>query len=54
MALKVRRVVTGHDAAGKAIVTIDEVSQNVTLVPMNADEARRELASGKVVATSAR
>jgi len=29
MALKVRRVVTGHDAAGKAIVTIDEVSQNL-------------------------
>jgi ABC-type Na+ efflux pump permease subunit len=30
---------------------IDEVSQNVTLVPMSADEARRELASGQVVAT---
>ena len=29
MALRVRRVVTGHDAAGKAIVTIDEVSQNL-------------------------
>jgi quercetin dioxygenase-like cupin family protein len=29
MALKVRRVVTGHDAAGKAIVTIDEVSENL-------------------------
>src|SRR5437764_9124199 len=29
MALNVRRVVTGHDAAGKAIVTIDEVSQNL-------------------------
>jgi quercetin dioxygenase-like cupin family protein len=27
MALQVRRVVTGHDAAGRAIVTIDEVSQ---------------------------
>jgi ABC-2 type transport system permease protein len=30
---------------------IDEVAQNVTLVPMSPDEARRELASGKVVAT---
>ncbi len=30
---------------------IDEVAQNVSLVPMRADEARRELASGKVVAT---
>src|SRR5439155_10027717 len=30
---------------------IDEVSQNVTLVRMSRDEARRELASGKVVAT---
>ncbi|MGH6769336.1 MAG: cupin domain-containing protein [Xanthobacteraceae bacterium] len=29
MSLKVRRVVTGHDANGKAIVTIDEVAQNV-------------------------
>ena len=29
MALRVRRVVTGHDAAGKAIVQIDEISQNL-------------------------
>jgi hypothetical protein len=29
MALRVRRVVTGHDAEGKAIVQIDEVSQNL-------------------------
>src|ERR1700687_1548165 len=29
MALKVRRVVTGHDAEGRAIVSIDEVSQNL-------------------------
>ena len=29
MTIKVRRVVTGHDARGKAIVTIDEVAQNV-------------------------
>jgi quercetin dioxygenase-like cupin family protein len=28
MALKLRRVVTGHDAAGKAIVKIDEPVQN--------------------------
>jgi quercetin dioxygenase-like cupin family protein len=27
MALQIRRVVTGHDNAGRAIVTIDEVSQ---------------------------
>jgi ABC-2 type transport system permease protein len=30
---------------------IDEVARNVTLVPLSADEASRELASGKVVAT---
>ena len=29
MALKGRRVVTGHDAEGRAIVSIDEVSQNL-------------------------
>jgi mannose-6-phosphate isomerase-like protein (cupin superfamily) len=29
MALNVRRVVTGHDDTGRAIVTIDEVSKNV-------------------------
>ena len=29
MALQVRRVVTGHDANGRAIVMIDEVAQNV-------------------------
>jgi len=29
MALNVRRVVTGHDANGKAVVAIDEISQNV-------------------------
>jgi quercetin dioxygenase-like cupin family protein len=28
MALQIRRVVTGHDAAGKAIVSIDDISQN--------------------------
>jgi quercetin dioxygenase-like cupin family protein len=29
MALKLRRVVTGHDKAGKAIVTIDEQVKNI-------------------------
>ena len=29
MALNVRRVITGHDANGKAIVKIDEVCKNV-------------------------
>ena len=29
MALQVRRVITGHDASGKAIVRIDEVSKHV-------------------------
>jgi len=28
MALQIRRVITGHDAAGKAIVTIDNVVEN--------------------------
>jgi quercetin dioxygenase-like cupin family protein len=30
MAVQVRRVVTGHDADGRAVVKIDEVSKNVT------------------------
>lgn len=30
MTVQVRRVVTGHDANGRAIVSIDEVSKNVT------------------------
>ena len=29
MALKVRRIITGHDASGKAIAKIDEVVSNV-------------------------
>ncbi|HTZ35383.1 MAG TPA: cupin domain-containing protein [Stellaceae bacterium] len=29
MTLRLRRVVTGHDADGKAIVTIDEIARNV-------------------------
>jgi mannose-6-phosphate isomerase-like protein (cupin superfamily) len=30
MALQLRRVVTGHDADGRAVVKIDEISKNVT------------------------
>ena len=30
MALQVRRVITGHDANGRAVVTIDDVSQNAS------------------------
>ena len=30
MPLQLRRVVTGHDANGRAVVTIDEVSKNLT------------------------
>ena len=30
MAVQVRRVVTGHDAQGRAVVKIDEVSKNIT------------------------
>jgi quercetin dioxygenase-like cupin family protein len=30
MAVQVRRVVTGHDARGRAVVKIDEVSKNIT------------------------
>ena len=30
MALNVRRVITGHDANGKAVVKIDEVAKNVS------------------------
>ena len=29
MSLKIRRVVTGHDASGKAVVVVDEISKNV-------------------------
>src|SRR5207302_4889885 len=41
--------VAGHRFHVQTIV--DEVSRNVTLVRMSPDEARRELASGKVVAS---
>ena len=30
MAVQVRRVITGHDANGRAVVKIDEVSKNIT------------------------
>ena len=30
MALQIRRVVTGHDISGRAVVKIDEVTKNVT------------------------
>jgi len=30
MAVQVRRIVTGHDAKGRAVVKIDEVSKNIT------------------------
>ena len=33
MALQVRRVVTGHDANGRAVVKIDEVSKNLDVAP---------------------
>jgi mannose-6-phosphate isomerase-like protein (cupin superfamily) len=29
MAIQVRRIVTGHDANGRAVVTVDEVARNV-------------------------
>jgi quercetin dioxygenase-like cupin family protein len=31
MTLQIRRVVTGHDAQGKAVVAIDEMAQNIVL-----------------------
>jgi len=30
MALQIRRVVTGHDANGRAVVKIDEIAKNIT------------------------
>lgn len=32
MAVQVRRVVTGHDANGRAVIKIDEVSRNITSI----------------------
>jgi hypothetical protein len=37
MALQVRRVITGHDASGKAIVKIDEVSKKPHVGPARRD-----------------
>ena len=31
MALQIRRVVTGHDASGRAVVKIDEIAKNLVL-----------------------
>jgi quercetin dioxygenase-like cupin family protein len=39
MTLRVRRVVTGHDANGKAIVAIDEIARNVVAGRTGADYA---------------
>jgi quercetin dioxygenase-like cupin family protein len=41
MSLKVRRVVTGHDASGRAVVKIDEVAKNV--------ESRRQGVASSVI-----
>ena len=40
MALQVRRVITGHDAAGRAIVKIDEVSRNLASARPGASRLR--------------
>ena len=39
MPLQIRRVVTGHDSNGKAIVTIDEIAQNVIAPRPNVSSA---------------
>jgi quercetin dioxygenase-like cupin family protein len=39
MPLQVRRIVTGHDASGKAKITIDEVSKNVRSARPGAEAA---------------
>jgi quercetin dioxygenase-like cupin family protein len=44
MAVKVRRVVTGHDASGRAVVKIDEVAKNAV--------SSRPGASGAVIWTT--
>ena len=44
MALEVRRVITGHDANGRAVVTIDEIAKNVVSGrPGQADEGLRKV-----------
>jgi quercetin dioxygenase-like cupin family protein len=45
MTIQVRRVVTGHDAQGRAIVTIDEIAKNVV--------SRREGHSSTVIWSNA-
>jgi quercetin dioxygenase-like cupin family protein len=45
MTIQVRRVVTGHDAQGRAIVTIDEIAKNIV--------SRREGHSSTVIWTNA-
>ena len=42
MPLQLRRVVTGHDANGRAVVKIDEVSKNL----VSAGQDRRLVSSG--------
>jgi quercetin dioxygenase-like cupin family protein len=39
MTLRIRRVVTGHDANGKALVAIDEIARNVVAARTGADYA---------------
>ncbi len=39
MALQVRRVITGHDASGRAVVKIDEVAKNVVSGRLGANAA---------------
>ena len=41
MALRVRRVVTGHDKDGRAIAKIDEMSQEPALGAAGRDRLRR-------------
>jgi hypothetical protein len=49
MAFSVRRVITGHDANGRAIVKIDEVSKN-----MFSDARARRRAPSTTGSTAAR
>jgi len=50
MALRVRRVITGHDGKGKAVVKIDEVAQHLfTGRPGVLIDAKSVEAGGKVL-----
>ena len=40
MAIQVRRVVTGHDKNGRAVVKIDEVSKKHSLEPARTERLR--------------